>query len=121
MKLTITTLLALAASLPTVDPSCTVDPNSTECEFYSTACPANSASLPAFCTDGSAKVLTTEQTLAGIFDTCDQMPDMKDCSLPQSPALYKYSRLCLDMPRMRSCRPWKNMCTSINFQTTFCQ
>ncbi|KAJ3223079.1 hypothetical protein HK099_001560 [Clydaea vesicula] len=95
------------------------DPNSTECEFFTKACPAN-AKLPAFCTDGSAKILTTAETEAGIFDTCDQMPEMKDCPLPAKPALYKYSRLCIDMPRMGSCKPWVNMCASIGKQSSFC-
>ncbi|KAJ3223387.1 hypothetical protein HK099_001213 [Clydaea vesicula] len=102
---------------------CLTDKQNPSCEFHAKACPEEKKSLNLpYCseTNTTIKIPTLAETQKGITDTCNQMPDMADCSLPDTNLLEKYSRLCIDMSTMSTCDLWNTMCSSLGKKTTFC-
>jgi len=70
------------------------------------------------CDSGLPNMLKTSEVRALIKEMCLEMPKMKQCGHCKTgecgdPFMSAYVPLCVSMPNMHECKPWRDMCTTV--------
>ncbi len=75
-------------------------------------------------------IVSQKDASALIAETCDEMPDMKDCKSCPAPSsdgisncalLDTYAKLCIDMPRMHECKKFNAFCLNMPSSNPICK